>query len=164
MHRLFNKNFWVLKVYWIAVDSSQSLNNLFNITSNVYYILLLRIFTFRTILTAAHCICRYYDSHPGKLTNPIECQLNHQYLTNQQTNEHDPRSNFLYVWLRGKQAFHGHTVEVEKAYVMATTLDPLTNRVVLGDDDMDIGIIITKRIGLFTRKRWGLEKLKLPDM
>ena len=50
-----------------------------------------------------------------------------------------------------------------KAYVMATEVEQANNRVVLGDN-MDIGIIITKKIGPWARGFYGLESLKLPDV
>ena len=37
------------------------------------------------------------------------------------------------------------------------------DRIILGNN-MDVGIIITKKIGRITRVFWGLKSLKLPDM
>ena len=73
-----------------------------------------------------------------------------------------PRLNKLKVWLRSKHTYDGHTVQVKKAYVMVTERD-INNRAILGNN-MDIGIIITKKIGRTLRAFWGLKSLKLPDV
>ena len=88
---------------------------------------------FRTVLTAAHCVCRYDDlEEDGKRANR-HCLPNKSStrLQNQQTDMKAAKPNHLYLKVGDKDVKKATKVEVEKAYVMETAFDKSHDRVEL---------------------------------
>ena len=97
----------------------------------------------RTVLTAAHCLCSYFDKVPS---SHVYCKINtEQGPSNQQTGENDPARNYIFIKVGNIDRTKAKEYRVEKAYVMETDLDakdPNPFHVILGEK-YDLGIIIT---------------------
>ena len=121
---------------------------------------------FRTVLTAAHCICRYADFEvDGKRANR-HCLLNKSpdQLQNQQTERKAAKLNHLYLRVCDKDDRKSLEVEVEKAYVMKMAIDkshPPGNHVVL-KSLFDIGLIFPVASIKILVHKCHLAPLKLP--
>lgn len=97
------------------------------------------------MLTAAHCICQFYDEEVT--TDPVNkyCDPNPtappltQIPPNQQTERNAPRLNHITIMVGDKDYEYATTIDVQDAYVMQTQQDNM-NRIVL-KDSFDIGII-----------------------
>ena len=114
----------------------------------------------RIVLTAAHCVCEYFDDvADDKSRANANCLYNARSRTptNQQTSENDPKLNYILVRVGDENWKKATPVEVTKAYVMATLKDSKDN-VVLGNG-YDIGLIFPEYNDMI---ELHLDHLRLP--
>ena len=96
---------------------------------------------FSKVLTAAHCICQFYDDDdPNDRVNKY-CTPNPKPPTkpaNQQTNKDAPLLNHIVIMVGDKDYEKATTTDVQEAYVMQTDTE---NQNVVLKNSFDIGII-----------------------
>ena len=98
-------------------------------------------YAFRRILTAAHCLCAYYDADSNYDLYTQGCVYNvpNQELTNQQTDIDRRDLNYISVGVGSKNLDELKWIDVERVYVMATERDVHGN--ILINNLYDIGLI-----------------------
>ena len=114
----------------------------------------------RIVLTAAHCVCEFFDHiADDKLRANANCLYNvrSRSPTNQQTSDNDPQLNYLLLRVGDENWKKATPVEVTKAYVMATLKDSKDN-VVLANG-YDIGLIFPEYNDMI---KLNLDHLRIP--
>ena len=106
---------------------------------------------YRIILTAAHCVCQYYDLEDQNKRLNRGCKANTDKPTNQQTTESENKLNYLTVKVGDKNFNKGTSVAIDKAVVMKTHLTNTVPQHVELQNDFDIGLLFpqTKDVKLY---------------
>ena len=116
---------------------------------------------YRKVLTAAHCVCIFYEAEKDPQRSTRNCLLNPPGdVVNQQSGENVGNLNFLEFRVNSMDRLKGQKVDVWKAYVMRTAIDN-KNHVILGGQ-YDIGLIVPHDSCVPYYHKYNLNRLHLP--
>ena len=98
----------------------------------------------RTVLTAAHCVCHYFDMTKNVVTRFCQYNKDHQNPTNQQTAINIKELNYIIYTYGNIDYTVGTKVMVDKAIVMKTEYDSSSPPHVVLNHNFDIGLLFAK--------------------